>query len=226
MSALLDLAHQCAVTIGKSDNMRVTAAKFCSQAIDMLKTDQGVMDAIAEGVEPNLKGFHVLVSSDPAYPKSLVSFSSFRRLLQIAKAPDPEVEDARLRRDQSERNACYKSDLAESANVTEMPSHAEVSVEVLPKEPHPLFNAAKHAVQEMNREELTLFNTWYQGYHFQTVGPILVKKADAPKPTEPDIKGDLGRSEARPGTAEFQEERKAQYARRAAEKKARDEEAF
>jgi hypothetical protein len=120
MNALTDLAHQCAVTMGKSENMRVTAGKFAVQALDMLKTDQGVMDAVEAGVEPTLRGFHILVSRDPSYPPNLRSFSSFRRVLQIAKAKDPEAEDARLREEQAERDQVrYKSDPSQSTNVTE-----------------------------------------------------------------------------------------------------------
>jgi hypothetical protein len=115
MSHLTELAAKCAVTLQKSDNMRVTASKHVCTAVAYLKTDAGVMEAHEAGVDPNLPGFHQLVVSataertDPETNTTtrvpillggnvFSSYRSFQRLLQIKGDPDT---DAELRREQA-----------------------------------------------------------------------------------------------------------------------------
>jgi hypothetical protein len=80
--------------VGKTENYRVSASQAAVEVVEYLKTDQGIMDAVAEGVEPTKEGFFELVKQTPQYPaKVFSSFRSFERLLQIGKAPDPVAAD-------------------------------------------------------------------------------------------------------------------------------------
>jgi hypothetical protein len=133
MSHLIELAGQCAVTCAKSDNMRATASKIAHDAVAYLKTDAGIMEAIAAGVEPNTKGFHSLVAfvtrteEDGSKTRILpagsqfMSLRSFQRLLQIAGNPD---KDAELRRNQSAadkaRRRASKSTAYAAADIEEV----------------------------------------------------------------------------------------------------------
>jgi hypothetical protein len=140
MSHLIELAGQCAVTCAKSDNMRVTASKIAHEAVEYLKTDAGIMEAIAAGVEPNTAGFHNLVTNvtrtevDGSKTRLLPgksefwSLRSFQRLLQIAGDPD---KDAELRRSQSAadkaRRRASKSTASTAVDIEDVLSPAPAS---------------------------------------------------------------------------------------------------
>jgi hypothetical protein len=97
--------------------MRVTASKIAHEAVEYLKTDAGIMEAIAAGVEPNTAG-----------KSEFWSLRSFQRLLQIAGDPD---KDAELRRSQSAadkaRRRASKSTASTAVDIEDVLSPAPAS---------------------------------------------------------------------------------------------------
>ncbi len=144
------------VHVGKAENMRTTAAVLTTELVDTyLKTDQGVMDCVREGVEPNLKGVFSLVVATPGYPEEIFgSFSSFKILLQIGRSPDPVAADAAEREQQKVRNE-RKAVTKRPVNQTECNSEENPLAETVGDHPRVKAHLAEwHAFTDEQRDYL------------------------------------------------------------------------
>lgn len=112
--------HTIAVSLGKSENMRVTAGRMFAKLWEYVATpgNDGAQQVIDAGVPPTQEGVWRLIRADRSYPQVLgTSFAQGRKLLSIGRAPDPEKADAAARaakaNEDAARSAANKSQPAQ-----------------------------------------------------------------------------------------------------------------
>jgi hypothetical protein len=157
-----------AVTLGKSENMRVSAGRKFAALWEFVTTPgtDGAQQTISAGYEPTQQGLWEMIVNHPSYPVKLgTSFRTGQRLLSIGRAADHTAEahhqnnadaermrEARNVTQDAERSAC---NVTNSAPSCEQPTSTKSGASL---------EAVVAAVKLLSLPDFERFKVWLRGY--------------------------------------------------------------